>query len=52
MSQYFGVQLKERSPNGFPKKFDMVSANEDIVGDAKFLHWFKERACLLRSLWK
>ncbi|MCW3129993.1 MAG: hypothetical protein N2V75_07855 [Methanophagales archaeon] len=37
MSQYFGVSLKERSPSGFPKKFDMVSDNGDIVGDAKFL---------------
>lgn len=37
MSQYFGVQFKERNLSGFPKKFDMVSANEDIVGDAKFL---------------
>jgi hypothetical protein len=37
MSKYFGVQLKERSLNDFPKKFDMVSDNGDIVGDAKFL---------------
>ena len=37
MSQYFGRQLRERNPSGFPKKFDMVSANEEIVGDAKFL---------------
>ena len=37
MSQYFGVQLEERKPSGFPKKFDMVSTNGDIVGDAKFL---------------
>jgi len=37
MSKYFGKQLSERNPRGFPKKFDMVSANEEIVGDAKFL---------------
>ena len=37
MSEYFGVQLKERKPSNFPKKFDMVSDNEDVIGDAKFL---------------
>jgi len=37
MGKYFGKQLSERNPRGFPKKFDMVSANEEIVGDAKFL---------------
>jgi len=37
MSQYFGVELAEKNPKGFPKKFDMVSPTEDIVGDAKFL---------------
>ena len=37
MSQYFGIQLEERKPKGSPKKFDMVSINEDIVGDAKYL---------------
>ena len=37
MSQYFGVQLEERTPKGSPKKFDMVSTDGDIVGDAKFL---------------
>ena len=37
MSQYFGVELAEKNPKGFPKRFDMVSQNEDIVGDAKFL---------------
>jgi len=36
MSQYFGVQLEGRKPKGSPKKFDMVSTNGDIVGDAKF----------------
>jgi len=37
MSRYFSVRLTEKNPKGFPKKFDMVSANEDIIGDAKFL---------------
>ena len=37
MSQYFGVILTERTPKGVPKKFDMVSPDMDIVGDAKFL---------------
>ena len=37
MSQYFGVTLTEKNPIGFPKRFDMVSPDETIVGDAKFL---------------
>lgn len=37
MSQYFGVDLTERKLKGFPKSFDMVSPDEEIVGDAKFL---------------
>jgi hypothetical protein len=37
MSQYFGVTLTEKKPMGFPKRFDMVSPDETIVGDAKFL---------------
>lgn len=37
MSQYFGVDLTERKLKGFPKSFDMVSPDEKIVGDAKFL---------------
>jgi len=37
MSQYFSVRLSEKRPKGFPKRFDMVSPKEDIVGDAKFL---------------
>lgn len=37
MSHYLGVKLIEKNPSGFPKKFDMVSPDEDIVGDAKFL---------------
>lgn len=37
MSQHFGVELTEKRPEGSPKKFDMVSPNEDIVGDAKYL---------------
>ena len=37
MSQYFGVTLTEKNPMGFPKRFDMVSPDGTIVGDAKFL---------------
>jgi hypothetical protein len=37
MSEYFGKSLVEKNPRGFPKRFDMVSENEEIVGDAKFL---------------
>ena len=37
MSQYFGVKLVEKKPRGFPKRFDMVSADGSVVGDAKFL---------------
>jgi len=37
MSRYFNAELVEKNPKGFPKRFDMVSPNEDIVGDAKFL---------------
>jgi hypothetical protein len=37
MSRYFGVRLIEKNPIGFPKKFDMVSIDESIIGDAKYL---------------
>ena len=37
MSRHLGVQLKERSPAGFPKRFDLVSDDDGIVGDAKYL---------------
>ncbi len=37
MIAYFGVELAERRIPGFPKKFDLVSANYSIVGDAKYL---------------
>ena len=37
MSEYFGVELSEGSPDDFPKRFDMVSPDGQIVGDAKFL---------------
>ena len=37
MSRWFEVELEEREPNGVPKKFDMVSKNGQIVGDAKYL---------------
>jgi hypothetical protein len=37
MSEYLGVTLLEKNPTGFPKRFDMVSPDEQIVGDAKYL---------------
>lgn len=37
MTQYFGVELIEKNPEGFPKKFDMVSTDENVIGDAKYL---------------
>ena len=36
MSQYFGVALKPGQVAGVPKRFDLVSADGQIVGDAKF----------------
>ncbi len=37
MSQRFGVALTERQVPGVPKKFDMVSPDGSVIGDAKFL---------------
>ena len=37
LSKRFGVTLAERNPSGFPKKFDFVSPDGRIVGDAKYL---------------
>jgi hypothetical protein len=37
MSEYLNVPLFHRNPTGFPKRFDMVSEDEQIVGDAKYL---------------
>jgi hypothetical protein len=37
MEKHFGVHFTEKSPRGFPKRFDMVSDDEQYVGDAKFL---------------
>lgn len=37
MSQYFSVELTEKNPKGSPKRFDMVSLDGEIIGDAKFL---------------
>jgi hypothetical protein len=37
MSRFFDSELTKKRPKGFPKEFDLVSVNEDIVGDAKFL---------------
>lgn len=36
MSRYFGRPLVEGSVEGIPKRFDFVSADREIVGDAKF----------------
>jgi hypothetical protein len=37
MSKHFGVELFEKEPRGFPKRFDLVSKDEKILGDAKYL---------------
>jgi hypothetical protein len=37
MSKHLGVALIERQLPGVPKKFDMVSADGTVVGDAKCL---------------
>ena len=37
MTRCFGVRLIEKNPEGFPKRFDMVSSDENIIGDAKYL---------------
>lgn len=43
MTQHFGVKLVEKNPRGFPKRFDMVSADENIIGDAKYLTLVQRR---------
>ena len=37
MSKFFGTSLQKKRPRNFPKEFDLVSSDEQIVGDAKFL---------------
>ena len=37
MSEFFETNLCENAHQGHPKRFDMVSANGKIVGDAKYL---------------
>jgi hypothetical protein len=37
MTTFFGMQLSERSLPGFPKRFDFVSTDAQIIGDAKYL---------------
>ena len=39
MSRHFGVEFAERYPAGFPKRFDMVSPDEQLIGDAKYFTW-------------
>lgn len=36
MSNYFGIQLLEKQVKNVPKKFDMVSPDGSIIGEAKF----------------
>lgn len=37
MGRHFDVHFSERNPSRFPKRFDMVSSDEKIIGDAKYL---------------
>jgi hypothetical protein len=37
MSEYFQTPLHERKYPGIPKRFDFVSDDDSIVGDAKYL---------------
>jgi hypothetical protein len=37
LGEYYGVELVESQPPGFPKRFDLVSADFQFVGDAKYL---------------
>ena len=37
MSEYFQSSLHERKYPGVPKRFDFVSGDDSIVGDAKYL---------------
>lgn len=37
MTQFFGTELREKSIENIPKKFDLVSDDRLIVGDAKYL---------------
>jgi hypothetical protein len=37
MSKHFGVTLAECKLIGMPKRFDLVSADGSVVGDAKYL---------------
>ena len=41
MANYFGVDLKENSLQGIPKRFDMVSEDGSCIGDAKDLSLVK-----------
>ena len=43
MGNYFGVSLTERRIPGFPKKWDLVSEDHTIIGDAKWLSLVKRR---------
>lgn len=37
MSEHLGLPLKKKAPGGFPKIFDLVSDDDGVVGDAKYL---------------
>ncbi len=36
MSRHFGIELRPGSLPGVPKKFDLVSADGSVAGDAKY----------------
>lgn len=42
MSKFFETNLTEKNPKDFPKRFDMVSKNDEIIGDAKYLTLVKK----------
>lgn len=37
MSKHFSTKLEKKGITGIPKEFDCVSADDKIVGDAKYL---------------
>lgn len=37
MGKFYGVDFTESNPKGYPKRFDMVSQDQRIIGDAKYL---------------
>ncbi|MEI8285020.1 MAG: hypothetical protein WCG52_08500 [bacterium] len=43
MSRHYKCKLNESTPDNSPKKFDMVSHDAKIIGDAKYLTLVKEK---------